>query len=92
MTSLRNFIVIARQLVLTFGIFAGLSVGNVATAEEQFIPSDLRACTAEDISGGYDVLCKEPLPTKHIARELEKLKTTNFAYAIQGTPLSSLSE
>ena len=87
MTAFSTFVTAARRLVLAFGLFASFSGGNIATADEQFVPRGLRACTPEDTAMGYAVICKEALPATHIKRELDKLQRTNFTYEVQGDTL-----
>jgi predicted esterase len=87
MTSFRIFLATGRQLLLAFGVFAILGLGNIDAADEQFLPRDLRACTTDDAVTGYDMLCKEALTAERAAHELNKLKTTRFSYELHGDAL-----
>lgn len=86
MTALSTFFSTCRILPALF-MLTSLALCNPAAAGDAFIPRDMRACSAAPGADSDELPCKQPLSAQAIAAELDKLKTTDFAYAVEGNTL-----
>ena len=83
--NLQSLLALATSHLLT--ALLALSCADAGAAGEQFIPRDMRLCSAEHAAAGYELPCKQPLSADAVATELDKLKTKNFAYEVKGDTL-----